>query len=73
MTRLQLKKRKRFLKGPARRSLLTAAEMEKDVLEMTDVAASMDLSEEIKQGMEVLSEAKNPVWYIYIPRRLSRP
>lgn len=37
---------------------------EKDALEMTDTAASMNLYEEAKRAMEVLSQAMNSV-YIY--------
>lgn len=40
-------------------------ENHEDVLEMNDAAASMNLSKEVKQVMELLSEAINYVFYIY--------
>lgn len=45
--------------------LLTASANDEGVLEMKNNTAPMDLSEEAKQAVEVLSEEMNSVHYIY--------
>lgn len=50
--------------NPARLPLLTAPYIEKDVLKMTSAAASMDVSEEARIAMDVLSEEMNCVCYV---------
>lgn len=41
---------------------------QKDVLDVTDPAVTMDLPEEAKLAMEALSWAMNKAFYIYGPR-----
>lgn len=49
----QLKIQQRSFMNSARVPLLTVREKQKDVLEMTDAAASKDMWEEAKRAMEV--------------------
>lgn len=65
MTLPTLNKRQRIVTFPAMLLLLNVQEKEDDVLEMTDGAALMYLSEEVKPEMEELNEAMNLVSYIY--------
>lgn len=58
------KKRRRFVTNPERMSLLTSSEKE-EVLEITDAAGLMDLSEEGKREMEVLDTAMISICYVY--------
>lgn len=57
MTLSQPKKRKRLFKNPAKMPIRTALEKDEDVFEITDAAASMDLSEKTKRAMELLRGA----------------
>lgn len=57
MVPLQPNKRHPLLTSPERLTLLTVPEKEGNVLEETAAAALIELSEEMKRGMEALSEA----------------
>lgn len=46
-------------------SPVSTPKKEEDVLKTADIAASMDLSEDAKQAMEVLDEPMNSVYYMY--------
>lgn len=65
MTMSQRNNRWRLLKNLAKLLLLTVSQKREDFLEMTDEAASKDLSGRAKQAMKILSEAMNLGCYIY--------
>lgn len=65
MTLSQPKKGSRSLTKNARVPQLSTSGEEKDMSEITDAAAFMDLSEKAKQALEVLIEAINSVCYMY--------
>lgn len=51
--------------SPTRLPLLTASEKEENLLEMTNAAALMNMSEEAKRAMELLGEAMISVCFKY--------
>lgn len=65
MTLWQFNKRQGLLTNPARLLLPMVPEKEQYLLEMTSVAATMDLSAELKRAMEVLSEVTSSDCYVY--------
>lgn len=54
-----------FFDDPARVPQPTALEKEKHVSEITNAAALIDLSEEVKRAMEMLSEAMSSLCYMH--------
>lgn len=65
MTLSQHNKRRRLVTSPARLLFPNTSEKQEDVLKMTDTAAAMDLLEEARRALEVLSGAMHSVCCIY--------
>lgn len=65
MTLWQENKRQGLLKNSARVTLLTAQEMEEELLEMANTTASRDSSERTKRVVKVLGVQMNSAYFIY--------